>query len=72
MGCLIKMVKNKGALKNISFIKLQRVPNRDNKYIDSERNQVREKYFIFYNNISFYIIKLNQNLVKNIQKKISL
>ena len=72
MGCLMKMVKNKGALKNISFIKLQRVPNRDNKYIDSERNQVREKYFIFYNNISFYIIKLNQNLVKNIQKKISL
>lgn len=72
MGCLIKMVKNKGALKNISFIKLQRVPNRDNKYIDSERNQVREKYFIFYNNISFYIIKLNQNLIKNIQKKISL
>ncbi len=43
MGCLIKMVKNKGPLKNISFIKLERARKKDNNYIDSERNKIKNK-----------------------------
>jgi len=43
MGCLIKMVKNRGAIKNISFIHFERVAKRDNKYIDSERDKIKNK-----------------------------
>ena len=43
MGCLMKMVKKKEALKNISFMKLEREAKKDNKYIDSDRNQIRNK-----------------------------
>ena len=43
MGCLIKMVKHKGTLKNISFLHLERVQKKDNQYLDTERNKITKK-----------------------------
>jgi hypothetical protein len=43
MGCLIKMVKHKGTLKNLSFLHLERVPKKDNQYLDTERNKIKTK-----------------------------
>lgn len=43
MGCLIKMVKNKGPPRNMSFMKIEKVAKKDNKYIDSERSKIKNK-----------------------------
>ena len=37
MGCLIKIIKNKGGIKNISFIRLEKAFKREKKHKDKHR-----------------------------------
>ena len=37
MGCLINLIKNKGGIKNISFIRLEKACKREKKHKDKNR-----------------------------------
>jgi hypothetical protein len=39
MGCLIKIIKNKGGIKNISFIRLEKAFKREKKHKDKNRKK---------------------------------
>ena len=43
MGCLIKMVKIKGGIKSIAFIRLEKAVKRDKNYKESEQKEQEKK-----------------------------
>ena len=58
MGCLIKMVKQKGPIRNLSFNEKEKNKKNKKHFKNSKRKPPPKEYFIFYN-ISFFIIYLN-------------
>lgn len=43
MGCLIKMVKKKGGIRNIAFIRLEKAVKREKKIKDTNRKKIKKK-----------------------------
>ncbi len=43
MGCLIKMVKQKGGIRNIAFIRLEKAVKREKKIKDTNRKKIIKK-----------------------------